>query len=505
MIYYFQTHATKPFFYDKQGRVRIFHGVNAVKKSFPWYEASFLQDDRLDDLKEWGLNVVRLGVMWAGTEPEERSYNSTYIGIIKGIVQRLGQRGIYTLLDMHQDCATSRFESYDGFPRWLIDKFPESPNPFPWPQEKITFWEEKYFTQAVSRVFQHVYNNTADALDKWSAFWRYVAQQFKDEPYVLGYNVINEPWVGDYFQEESLFWPGNAGRVNLAPSYEQINQCIRQVDNETIFFYEPVMYGMILHDPVLGSGFTQVPGGDDYRNVSAYSYHAYCWPLEFIDSGAPDQERKEAKELCDNEFLPGIMEAQRDNIKQTGGASMLTEYGLCHTHEPGINIRCEDIMNLCDRFLQSWTDWDYADYKWYNNNEQVMAKIKPYIRPYAQSVAGTPTNMTFDPKTESFTFEFDLDPSINAASEIFLPRLRYSDYTITVTENLRFDVLNQTLYLFPNAGVSRVVKASLNVTKNVQGSTETPTKTSGASAYQFKWVTIGEVLLLKLGLVYIWD
>ena len=64
-------------FVDDHGRVRIFHGVNAVLKGYPWLPKTetFTAEDSLDAktldlLQEWGFNVVRLGVMWPGVEPE---------------------------------------------------------------------------------------------------------------------------------------------------------------------------------------------------------------------------------------------------------------------------------------------------------------------------------------------------------------------------------------------------------------------------------------------------
>ena len=37
------------------GRVRIFHGVNAVNKGFPWYWTDFLANPQhMDDLQAWG-------------------------------------------------------------------------------------------------------------------------------------------------------------------------------------------------------------------------------------------------------------------------------------------------------------------------------------------------------------------------------------------------------------------------------------------------------------------
>jgi endoglycosylceramidase len=65
----------------------MFHGVNSVYKGFPWYFAYLLNDTRLDDLERFGMNVVRLGTMWSGVEPEEGVYNQTYIDILQNIIQ----------------------------------------------------------------------------------------------------------------------------------------------------------------------------------------------------------------------------------------------------------------------------------------------------------------------------------------------------------------------------------------------------------------------------------
>ena len=44
-------------------------------------------------------------------------------------------------------------------------------------------------------LFSHPY--LAGLLDNLAAFWGKVAQEFVGNPYVLGYEIINEPWAGD--------------------------------------------------------------------------------------------------------------------------------------------------------------------------------------------------------------------------------------------------------------------------------------------------------------------
>ena len=52
-------------FVDSNDRKVLFHGINAVKKEFPWVPNTGSTDmtnmTQLINLKNWGFNVVRLG------------------------------------------------------------------------------------------------------------------------------------------------------------------------------------------------------------------------------------------------------------------------------------------------------------------------------------------------------------------------------------------------------------------------------------------------------------
>ncbi|KAL4454588.1 hypothetical protein ABPG74_021793 [Tetrahymena malaccensis] len=132
---------------DEKGRERIFHGVNAVPKSFPYIPnidifdpCMSLTDKDFQNMKEWGLNAIRLGTMWPGVEPMKGQYNETYLNQLKQIVDTAGKYGIYTLLDMHQDLFSEQFCG-DGVPQWLIPEAEYQYFPFPIPK-KIEFNNE---------------------------------------------------------------------------------------------------------------------------------------------------------------------------------------------------------------------------------------------------------------------------------------------------------------------------------------------------------------------------
>ena len=86
----------------------IFHGVNVVFKVFPYIpdqetfsSQTSLTDRDIDDLVSWGVNMVRLGVMWEAVETSEGVYNTTYLEEVNKLINKLGAKGIYTMVDFH--------------------------------------------------------------------------------------------------------------------------------------------------------------------------------------------------------------------------------------------------------------------------------------------------------------------------------------------------------------------------------------------------------------------
>jgi endoglycosylceramidase len=93
---------------DPTGRHTLFHGVNAVYKVAPYIPESDHQDGQdsitdedIQNLYDWGFNFMRLGVMWEAVERSPGVYNTTYLDQIDKLITRLGEKGIYTMVDAH--------------------------------------------------------------------------------------------------------------------------------------------------------------------------------------------------------------------------------------------------------------------------------------------------------------------------------------------------------------------------------------------------------------------
>jgi endoglycosylceramidase len=117
------------FFIDESGRTRLFHGVNAVEKIPPFHPVlegfdpvRSLSEIDAKNLAAWGMNVVRLGVLWQAVVPHaDGKIDYEYLANVSKLVNVLGENGIYTLVDMHQDVMGARFCG-EGFANWTVAK-----------------------------------------------------------------------------------------------------------------------------------------------------------------------------------------------------------------------------------------------------------------------------------------------------------------------------------------------------------------------------------------------
>jgi endoglycosylceramidase len=416
-------------FVDENGQIRIFHGVNAVEKVAPWYPVyeHFDPSDSLSPadarlLRAWGMNVVRLGVMWPGVMPEKNTIDQTYLNHIEEIVKLLSKEGIYVILDMHQDLWERRFCG-EGVPAFVADtcqqayqeKKGDALRPFPQPVVNGTLPEDEdgnpdldscletpffqyYLTEEVSASFQCLYDNVEGLWEDLGDFWVAIARRFKGNSAVLGLELINEPWAGDYFEDpKRLVVPGYAERLSLQPMYKYLHERIREEgDDQALIFYEGVTWDLW---PL---GWTSTPGGEAYDDRQVISWHLYC--------PTASQGTQKAKRVCgrwNNEFA-GM---RQKDVNRLGGGWFLTEFGALPSDIHSVN-EISMAVDTADSFLQLWVYWSYKDFHdltTINGGQQSIfemnpdtgrtlpsqAKVHVLSRPYTRSLSGMPSNSIF--------------------------------------------------------------------------------------------------------------
>ncbi|KAF3941589.1 hypothetical protein ABW19_dt0207285 [Dactylella cylindrospora] len=397
-------------FIDAQGRSRHFHGTNMVKKKFPWHldidnyvPGYSAVDQDIQYLKDLNVNVVRLGVHWAGVEPTRGKYNQTYLDITYKIIKKFQDNGIYTLVDHHQDVWAAQLCGH-GAPLWFVKHDWVVPgHRMPYPQKQpfsvdsngvpsdadcgSIDWATSYLDYAVGNAFGRLYNNYDNLGDAWAAYWKVVAENYHTLPGVMGYDLMNEPWVGDHMANPLLLVPGVADRENLEALWNKGNTAIRTVDKTTIVMFEGATYDIL-------SGFNNVPGGDGSK--TAHSYHYYNPPqLGTIEDTIKNR----------------IKDATR--LKTTG---MLTEFMLWDRSEKGLATSLE-ITRQADKYLQSWNAWAYEELF----DRSAPGPIGPHqslelihARTYAEATAGTTKTSYFEDSTGKYWVSWVANTAIKA-------------------------------------------------------------------------------------------
>ncbi len=183
---------------DEYGRERIFHGINVCDKGIynPETGKRIFEyewaDGRLEKFKEYGLNIIRLGITWEAVEPEQGKYNEEYLDAIKNILDKCHEAGIYAYIDMHQDLYSGWGDGPgDGAPCWACHT-----DGHKYTNPKLV-WAESYFiSKAVHKAFDNFWSNNYLVQTAYRKMWKHVAEKFDGHPALFGYDVMNEPFLG---------------------------------------------------------------------------------------------------------------------------------------------------------------------------------------------------------------------------------------------------------------------------------------------------------------------
>jgi len=196
----------------------------------------------------------------------------------------------------------------------------------------------------------------------------------------------------------------------------------------------------------LGPGFTAPPGGWDYLNRTALTWHYYCWAMGY---GESNQEFDPAlRATCDGFLGPMVFNtvvARASELR--GSATMLSEWGNCEPEfdQPDIEgtIECNFVLDQADSHFQSWSYWDAArgTVLWDSEGEPDLNKVKVFSRPYPQATAGAPVKLSYDTVSRTFSYAYHPKPSLGVPTVVFVSPLLYPEgYKVEVTPNLTWQV-----------------------------------------------------------------
>ena len=209
------------------------------------------------------------------------------------------------------------------------------------------------------------------------------------------------------------------------PLYNEVYNAINQYDRNSLIFYEPVTWGMIFNGSVTGTGFVGVPGNDPHRAV--LSWHYYCWFYSASNF---------SRIACDQDFGPKCFGQIKKDVSRTGGGSFLTEFGDIDPSSAASIQDYNNVMALADANAESWMQWSFQgileSHAWNPPAEWITILSRPYVRAFA----GIPISQTFNVTTLVFECCFQLNTSISAPTELYIPSIHYTNPVLTVPANL---------------------------------------------------------------------
>jgi endoglycosylceramidase len=380
--------------YDAQGRIAYFRGVNVsgnAKVSPDHLPFQPRETKWWDHLKNWGFNLVRFTVFWEGIEPVKGRYDRTYLRKVKRLLREASKRGIYIMVDMHQDLY-SRWLHGDGAPAWAVSQAGVCP----------------YFNLSFGGQFWGAANVLSPAVVRcFTNFWRSgdlklhykralleVAKQLKDNPRVLGYDFYNEPNRGGNTNTNGEFENGL-----LAPFYEEVLAEIRKVDPDSLGFVEPSSIDM--HVSRFNEGTFKMDG-------LVYSPHNY----DFISNTLRFQVLPSARLYEQNHT------SDRAKARQLGMPLLIGEFGAPWGMKPaGTHDRMlDDIYKVLEGGFTSNALWDYSvrDVDAWNEEDYSLIDrdgrprgLDVAVRPWVRRLAGSPVSQSFDKDTKFYSLEFN--------------------------------------------------------------------------------------------------
>jgi len=194
--------------------------------------------------------------MWEAVERTEGVYDDAYLDKVEVMINKLGEAGIYTLVDAHQD-VFARTMCGEGVPDfyakealkhndhcinpWVdrllkplynklgvctdIESFgfelDENDDPLIVDCQSRDFYTY-YLTKQSMAAFGALFTNRNGLGDKFVSYWDHVSRRFAKNPYVVGYDPLNEPFPANPARDPMLLVPGHMDKTYLAPLYESI-------------------------------------------------------------------------------------------------------------------------------------------------------------------------------------------------------------------------------------------------------------------------------------------
>ena len=274
--------------------VRAVLGDDAYELFFDRLLTAFYGDADAGFLAELGLNCVRIPVNYRHLESDQRPFEIIEDGFrhLDRAVEAGAAHGVYSVIDLHALPGSQN-------QHWHSDN----------PTHRALFWEHRHFQDRVVNL------------------WEAIADRYKGNAWVAGYNLMNEP--------------ADESRAVVGPFYERLATAIRAVDPDHILLFDGNTYS------------TEFAFFGEPLDNAVYTLHDYV-PAGLGRADHYDPEAAEQKFLERSAYA-----------RETGTPIYVGEFAPIYTGDPetdAVRVQIlEDQLERYRRYDAGFATWMYKD------------------------------------------------------------------------------------------------------------------------------------------------
>ncbi|MCU1441584.1 MAG: glycoside hydrolase family 5 protein [Rhodoglobus sp.] len=313
-----------------RAKVREVLGDDRYERFFERLLTVFFNEADAAFLAENGLNVVRIALNYRHIEHDDKPFEIVEDGFrhLDRVIEQCAAHGIYTIIDLH---------SLPGYQNqhWHCDN----------PTHVASFWEHPHFQDRVVNM------------------WEAMATRYKDNTWVAGYNLMNEP--------------ADETRKVVGPFYKRLVKAVRTIDPDHMLFVDGNSYA------------TEFDIFDEPWENTIYTMHDYVpaglgrLPLAHEPS-YPKDGRYPGRESAHQQFF-----RRSQYMRDAGTPLMVGEFGPIYTNDEAIDsqrrVILADQLDIYREYNCSWSIWMYKDI-----GRQGLVYVKPespYLKRFSDFVA----------------------------------------------------------------------------------------------------------------------
>jgi endoglucanase len=201
-------------------------GPENARRFWTEFRKNYVAEPDIQRLAQLGYNSVRpaLNSRLFVSDKNSPASSSEGFALLDNLVKWCRANGVYVIIDMHAAVGGQTGQNID-------DSANDKPE---------LFMEQKYQDELVD-------------------LWTTIAQRYRDEPAVAGYDLLNEPLP-------ARTGAAQAYKAQLEPLYQRITKAIRKIDSKHIIIVEGADWA---ND---WSVFTK-----PFDANMVYQFHYYCW------------------------------------------------------------------------------------------------------------------------------------------------------------------------------------------------------------------------------------